>query len=156
MSAPTQPHRHPPHTDPRRWREYATGKLRDAGLRAGGGRAAVIEVLAAEQCVTSAQQIVDRLRLRGGPGANLATVYRSLDTLSALGLITRLDAGDGVARYERAMPGGAHHHHVLYEDGTIEPFHDDDLEGAIHALAGRLGIKLDGHDIVLHARRPGV
>lgn len=154
MSAPAA-HRHPPHTDPRRWREYATGKLRDAGLRAGGGRAAVIEVLAAEACVTSAQQIVDRLRLRGGPGANLATVYRSLDTLRALGLITRLDAGDGTARYERAMPGGAHHHHVLFEDGSIEPFHDDDLETAIHALADRLGVDLNGHDIVLHARRSG-
>ena len=152
MSAPAG-HQHPPHTDARRWREHATAKLRDAGLRAGGGRAAVIDVLAAEACVTSAQQIVDRLRLRGGPGANLATVYRSLDTLRALGLITRLDAGDGTARFERAMPGGAHHHHVLFEDGTIEPFHDDDLEHAIHALAERLGVDLTGHDIVLHAKR---
>lgn len=134
-----------------RWSEHAEGVLRDAGLRTGGGRAAVIRVLAGEGCVLAAQDIVDRLREQGGPGANLATVYRTLDTLRALNLVHRLDAGDGTARYERAQPDGEHHHHVLFGDGSIEPFHDDELEQAIHTLADRLGVELVGHDIVLHA-----
>lgn len=134
-----------------RWSVYAEQALRDAGLRTGGGRAAVIRVLAGEGCVLSAHDIVDRLRDHGGPGANLATVYRTLDTLRALQLVHRLDPGDGTARYERAQPGGDHHHHVLFQDGSIEPFHDDALEDAIHALAERLGVRLTGHDIVLHA-----
>ena len=139
----------------KRWSEHAEGVLRDAGLRTGGGRAAVIAVLADEGCVLAAQDIVDRLRERDARGANLATVYRTLDTLRALHLVQRLDAGDGTARYERALPGGEHHHHVLFEGGTIEPFHDDELEDAIHALAVRLGVDLIGHDVVLHAaRRP--
>lgn len=134
-----------------RWSDHAEGVLRDAGLRTGGGRAAVIRVLAGEGCVLSAHDIVDRLREQGGPGANLATVYRALDTLRALRLVHRLDPGDGTARFERAQPDGEHHHHVLFQDGTIEPFHDDALEAAIDALAARLGVELVGHDIVLHA-----
>lgn len=137
-----------------RWSEHAESVLREAGLRTGGGRAAVIGVLADEGCVLAAQDIVDRLREQGARGANLATVYRTLDTLRALHLVHRLDAGDGTARYERALPGGEHHHHVLYEGGAIEPFHDDELEEAIHALADRLGVELVGHDIVLHAAQP--
>ncbi|MDO9356017.1 MAG: Fur family transcriptional regulator [Solirubrobacteraceae bacterium] len=134
-----------------RWSDHAERVLRDAGLRTGGGRAAVIGVLAGEGCMLAAQDIVDRLRTQGGPGANLATVYRTLDTLRALDLVHRLDPGDGTARFERAQPDGEHHHHVLYADGAIEPFHDDELEQAIHTLAGRLGIELVGHDVVLHA-----
>ncbi len=138
----------------RRWRTHAQHTLRDAGLRAGGGRAAVIDVLAGEGCVLTAQDILERVTARGGPGANLATVYRALDTLHALRLVHRLDAGDGTARYERALPGGDHHHHVLFPGGEIRPFQDDDLEAAIHALADRLGVELTGHDIVLHAAAP--
>lgn len=137
----------------RAWKAHATAVVRDAGLRAGGGRAAVIDVLADERCVVSAHDIVDRLQRRGSRGANLATVYRALEVLHELHLLTRLDAGDGTARYERAAPDGHHHHHVLYPDGTIEPFHDEELEQVVHALADRLGVDLTGHDIVLHARR---
>lgn len=154
VRGPHAAHDHP--VDPAaaaRWSEHAEEVLRGAGLRTGGGRAAVIRVLAGESCVLAAQDIVDRLREQGGPGANLATVYRTLDTLRALHLVHRLDAGDGMARYERAEPGGEHHHHVLFADGAIEPFHDDGLEDAIHALAGRLGVDLIGHDIVLHAAK---
>lgn len=144
-------HAHDPASG-RRWKSHAQRALRDAGLRAGGGRAAVIDVLAREECVLTAQDIVDRITGRGGgPGANLATVYRALDTLHALRLVARLDAGDGTARYERLLPGGEHHHHVLFPGGEIRPFQDDDLEAAIHALADRLGVELTGHDIVLHA-----
>lgn len=136
-----------------RWSAHAEAVLRDAGLRTGGGRAAVVSVLATEGCVLAAQDIVDRLREQGARGANLATVYRTLDTLRALHLVHRLDAGDGTARYERALPGGEHHHHVLFDGGEIEPFHDEELEAAIHALADRLGVELVGHDVVLHAAR---
>ncbi len=105
----------------RAWKAHATAVVRDAGLRAGGGRAAVIDVLADERCVVSAHDIVDRLQRRGSRGANLATVYRALEVLHELHLLTRLDAGDGTARYERAAPDGDHHHHVLYPMARSSP-----------------------------------
>lgn len=135
------------------WRAHAATVLREAGLRLGGGRAAVVDVLAGEGCVLSAQEIADRLAADGRPGANLATVYRALDTLSALRLVQRLDTGDGGARYERFDPEGEHHHHILLPGGEIVPFHDEKLEREIAAAADRLGLKLMGHDIVLHAAR---
>lgn len=141
------------HCGPDGWRDHAANVVREAGLRLGGGRAAVVDVLAGEHCVLGAQEIADRLADDGRPGANLATVYRTLDTLRALRLVQRLDTGDGIARYERIDPCGEHHHHVLHPDGSVTPFHDDALEREIQATARRLGLELAGHEIVLHASR---
>lgn len=49
----------------------------------------------------------------------MVTVYRTLDLLSELGLVRRLDLGDG-SRYELAED---HHHHLICEDcGSVVEF----------------------------------
>lgn len=131
------------------WLAHTGAVLSAAGLRASAGRTAVIELLAREACLLSGQEIIDRLRGR----ASAATVYRALDTLHAHGLVRRFDAADGASRFERADPSGEHHHHVVYDDGTLEPFADAQIERAIVELADRLALELTGHDVVLRARR---
>jgi len=131
------------------WLAHTDAVLSSAGLRSSPGRTAVIELLGAEHCLLSPQQIIDRLRGRASP----ATVYRALDVLLAYGLVRRFDAGDGAGRYERAEPSGEHHHHVVFEDGAVEPFADAELERALTGLGERLGLTLTGHDVVIHARR---
>jgi Fur family transcriptional regulator, ferric uptake regulator len=78
-----------------------------------------------------------------------ASVYRVLDELESLGLVSRVDVGDGVARYE---PHGPEHHHHLVCDGCgrLEPFQDDALEQAIHRLADRVSFDVADHDVTLH------
>ena len=44
------------------------------------------------------------------PGIGLATVYRTLLLLNSLGLVTKLEIGEGRARYELA---GTEHHHLI-------------------------------------------
>lgn len=44
---------------------------------------------------------------------DLVTVYRSLNTFAELGILSRVDFGDGVARYEILSPDGSHHHHIV-------------------------------------------
>ena len=95
----------------------------------------MIESLAAQDCCRSAQEIFDQLRDEGR-AVGIASVYRVLDLLVSLGLVQRLDLGGGVARYEPAMPGGEHHHHVVCVDcGEVRPFEDPGLERALDAAA---------------------
>ena len=80
----------------------------------------------------------------------IASVYRTLDTLVELRLVKRIDAGDGVARFEPADPGGDHHHHLVCRDcGKVEAFTDARLERAIGKVAGGLGYYVDEHEVVL-------
>jgi Fe2+ or Zn2+ uptake regulation protein len=135
-----------------RWLEHTDAVLRGAGLRASAGRTAVVELLARQDCLLSAQEILDGLRDDRAHSASQATVYRALETLHEHGLVRRLES-EGVARYEPVDPSGEHHHHVVFDDGGVEPFEDAELERAIHGLGERLGIEIAGHDVILRARR---
>ena len=136
------------------WSSWATTTLSTAGHRSGAARGAVVKLLARKDCCLSAIEIGDELRADDAR-VGLASVYRALELLHELGLVTRVDVGDGTARYERAHRDGAHHHHVVCRDcGSVEAFDDTPLERAIEELAARLAFAVDGHDVVLHGRCP--
>jgi len=54
------------------------------------------------------------------PQVNISTVYRTLELLKSLGLVTETDLGEGRVRYHFADKG--HHHHLICENcgATIE------------------------------------
>jgi len=109
----------------------------------------VVEFLARQDCCVSVQQIHDGVRATG-TRVGIASVYRALDGLTELELVQRVDLGDGVSRFERADPGGDHHHHLVCADcGRIEPFEDQALEAAIVGVAGGRGYDVAAHDVVL-------
>ena len=131
------------------WTEYATARLADAGRRSGGARSAVVELLGRQGCALSAFEIEAQLR-RSRRSVGRASVYRALEELERLGLVARVEVGDGLARFEPVDPEGHHHHHfVCAECGTIVPFHDDGLERAITRLARRLKLEVGAHEVTL-------
>ena len=131
------------------WSLRALDALRAAGLRRGGARRAVVEYLDGQDCCRSAQEIHDGIASDGG-AVGVASVYRALDTLADLRLVQRVDAGDGIARFEPARTDDHHHHHLVCDDcGKVEPFSDVPLERALERAAGKLGYALDQHDVVL-------
>jgi Fur family transcriptional regulator, ferric uptake regulator len=131
------------------WTEEARETLDAAGYRRGGARAAVVELLGRQDCCLSAQEIHDRLRKARRP-VGIASVYRALEALADLRLVKRVDAGDGVARFESATADGDHHHHLVCRDcGKVEAFSDSRLERAIDRVAGGLGYAVDEHEVVL-------
>ncbi len=137
----------------RRWLDHTEGVLRGAGLRASAGRNAVLQVLARHGCLMSAQDIQEELRGDADRSASTATVYRALDTLHDFGLVRRFDSGEGLARFEPVDPTGEHHHHVVFDDGSVQAFEDEELERVIERLGERLGVDVTGHDVVLRAKR---
>jgi Fur family ferric uptake transcriptional regulator len=131
------------------WTTHALDALDGAGYRRGGARRAVVELLGRQNCCMSAHEIHDRLRRARRP-VGIASVYRALETLAELRLVKRVEAGDGVARFEPARPDGDHHHHLVCRDcGKVEAFSDERLERAIDKVAGGLGYSVDEHEVVL-------
>lgn len=135
------------------WARHADEAMRSAGLRSGGARQAVVDLLARQDCCLTAQEIRDALAAMPGATPGMASVYRALDTLTDLHLVHKVDLGGAVARYEPAHPGGDHHHHaVCRQCGAVVPIADADMERAIHDMADRLAFHVDAHDITLHGR----
>jgi Fur family ferric uptake transcriptional regulator len=132
------------------WAADTSAALRARGLRAGGARTAVIDLLGRQDCCLTAQEIFDQLRA-GGRRVGIASIYRTLEQLTRDGFVQRIDIGAGVSRFEPIHPSGAHHHHHLVCDdcGKVEAFADDELERALHRLEGRTGYSVAGHDVVL-------
>jgi Fur family ferric uptake transcriptional regulator len=138
------------HTASSDWEASAREALSEAGHRTGGAREAVVAQLAHQNCCLSAQEISDELRGRGRD-IGLASIYRALDLLHEMGLVQRVEIGDGGARYEPVVPGGEHHHHAVCDTcGRVTAFEDDRLEQQLERLAGRLRHSMSGHDIVIH------
>jgi Fur family ferric uptake transcriptional regulator len=131
------------------WGDNARAVLRAAGCHRGAARDEVIELLDRQDCALSALEIEDALR-DGGRAVGRASIYRVLELLVEHGLVSRLEVGDGVARYELIDPAGEHHHHLLCDAcGELVPFHDRDLERSIERLSRRLGFRTDEHEVVL-------
>jgi Fur family transcriptional regulator, ferric uptake regulator len=131
------------------WIDDALARLREASGRSGGARRVVVEFLGRQECCVSAQEIHDAVRA-GGARVGIASVYRALDGLDDVGLVQRIDLGDGIARFERADPQGEHHHHLVCGDcGKVEPFEDPALEAAIVGIAGGRGYSVAAHEVVL-------
>jgi len=80
--------------------------LRAAGQRVTTQREAIYAVLETVTTHPTAEELFFLVRARK-PGISLATIYNTLEALSACGLVTKLP-GDGVARYEVAQPSHGH------------------------------------------------
>lgn len=146
MSAAPAHHHHPASPI---WEAHARAALAAQGSRAGGARDRVIAALAEQDCCASAQEIHAQIAATG-QATGIASVYRTLELLHGLALITRIDTGDGVARFEPTHPDGAHHHHLVCDScGSVEAFHDEALETTIHTVADGVDFRVDAHDVVL-------
>jgi Fur family transcriptional regulator, ferric uptake regulator len=133
----------------RAWVDHAQTTLRGAGLRASRPRTAVVEALGRRSCIVTAAQLEEEMR-REGRDVGTATVYRTLELLDELGLVQRLDTGEGPAAYEPAGPRGEHHHHVVCNRcARVVPFEDEGLERAIERAERRLAGRIEGHEVTL-------
>jgi Fur family ferric uptake transcriptional regulator len=84
--------------------------LQEKGHRLTPQRMLVIEALHSADKHISAEEIYEHLHSRY-PYANICTVYRTLELLKKLDLVTETDFGEGRVRYHVAEKG--HHHHLV-------------------------------------------
>jgi len=122
--------------------EAAVGKMRARGYKATLQRLAVLRALATEQ-----HQSMGELRRRC-PQVGVVTIYRTLDLLSELGIVRRMDLGDG-PRYELAED---HHHHLICEScGDISEFEECPLDSERMSLVSS-EFKVRSHSVEVYGQ----
>ena len=76
-------------------------------------REAILELLSRSSKHMSAKEIYASLH-GSYPGIGMSTVYRTLDLLARMGIVTKLAIGDGQSRYEfKSKEKDEHHHHLI-------------------------------------------
>ena len=83
-------------------------QLRRADLRYTQGRRAVVELLAGAEHPVGIAEITKSL-----PRVPMSSAYRHLVVLEGAGIVRRIAAADGFARFELAEELTEHHHHLL-------------------------------------------
>ncbi len=92
-------------------------KLSQRGYRLTPQRIMILEAIEHSDHHISAEEIHAQIVTKY-PNVNISTVYRTLELLKRLGLVTETDLGEGRVRYH-PVEKGHHHHLVCRECGAI-------------------------------------
>ena len=87
--------------------ESMVGQLRASGLRATQQRLAIAQTLQTDNRHPSAEQVLEKLKPHH-PTLSLSTVYKTLHTITEVGLAQTIDTGWGPQRFDGST--AAHHH----------------------------------------------
>lgn len=135
----------------------ALAALRRRGERVTRPRRVVVEALASLPGHPTAEQVVAAVEA-GDSGVHRATVYRALDALTSLGVVTHVHVGHGATSYHLASPSHLHAHCRSCGAVVDLPEH---LLGPVRAeLLASHGFALDASHIALSGqcaacREPG-
>jgi len=110
-------------------------KLTEQGYRLTPQRLMTISALGNSDGHISAEEIYAQVAAKY-PHVNISTVYRTLELLKKLGLVTETDFGEGRVRYHPV--GKGHHHHLVcqecggitdLDEAVLTPLKEDLLRG---------------------------
>ena len=88
-------------------------KLSEQGYRLTPQRMLVLSAIENSNDHISAEEIYAQVVAKY-PYVNISTIYRTLELLNRLGLVTETDLGGGRVRYHPA--GKGHHHHLVCQE----------------------------------------
>jgi Fur family ferric uptake transcriptional regulator len=115
--------------------------LRERGQRMTPQRQLILEAVQQLEGHISAEAVHARVAARF-PQVNISTVYRTLELLQELGLVTHTHFDDGVAQYHRADQG-VHQHLVCRQCGSEQELGLELLEPLGLELRRRHGFQAD-------------
>ncbi|PID80250.1 MAG: transcriptional repressor [Clostridiales bacterium] len=122
--------------------------LRSKGYKLTPQRRAVLDVLlkGRGQHLT-AEEIYDEVR-SDCPDIGLATVYRTVQLLSNMKILMKMNLEDGITRYEMNLDEEHHHHHLICEScGKIYEVMDDLLEDVESKVEAEYNFKILDHKL---------
>ena len=127
--------------------------LRRHGFRLTPQRQMVFSVLEGSEGHLTAAEIYSRVHDRY-PRINISTVYRSLELLKELGLITVTDLGEGRLSYHYREKG--HHHHLICEKcGAVTKLDEAALQPLRRELERRYHFEADLSHLAVFGRCAG-
>jgi Fe2+ or Zn2+ uptake regulation protein len=123
-----------------------------AGYRVTQPRRALARLIEARAGHFTAEELLRDSR-RSRLGLARATVFRSLETLTELGLIERIDLPSGEHAFVACE--AAHHHHVVCSRcGRSTDVGDGGIGQVVAELARRSGYRIDSHRLELFGLCP--
>ncbi|MAS86390.1 MAG: transcriptional repressor [Micavibrio sp.] len=121
-----------------------------SGLKMTGPRKTILKVLVEAEDHPSVDEIYARVKAVD-PSVSMATVYRTVNTLDELNLVTKHEFKEGFARFETNTD---HHHHMIDVDsGDVIEFTNVELEALKEKIAEELGYELIDHNLELYGRK---
>ncbi len=141
--------------------------LKEGGYRVTEPRRALLRLLARSREPLSVQEMCQAVNATqetsrcsesdsSDDSVNLVTVYRFVGLLVELGLVRRVEFGQGYYRYEREEPQeGPHHHHLVCQRcGRVEDFHGCDISTLKLRLEAESGFTVERHQLELYGTCP--
>lgn len=123
--------------------------LRARGDRVTASRRAVVEALLAGDHHVTADEIAARVA-RAHPDVHRATVYRTLDRLEEVGVITHVHLGHGPSTFH--LNDRPHHHAVCSVCGAVVEVPLSALDGLADRLRTEHGFELSAQHFALSGR----
>ena len=136
-------------------KEHFKKLLRENGLKVTSQRIAILETLKDRPGEhLTAEEIYEIVR-EENPDIGLATIYRTIQLLTDLNLIDKLNLDDGHVRYEIGNLNQddnihRHHHLICLECDKIIGFKDDLLEQLESTIGDTMGFEVVDHEVKLY------
>jgi Fur family ferric uptake transcriptional regulator len=118
--------------------EFATAKLKSAGLRITQPRLAILAALGKRTHPTSIEQLHDEL---GAEACDLVTVYRCMSAFEEIGLVRRAFFHNGTALYEINLGQPTRYHVVCKTTDRVEEL-DAESSAELHRTLRQIEEKL--------------
>ncbi len=116
-------------------------KLSNLGYRLTPQRLMILSAIENSDSHISAEEIYAQVRARY-PQVNISTVYRTLELLKELELVTEISLGDGRVRYH-CMGKGHHHHLVCQRCGEVIDVEESMLNRLWDEIGQRYDFRVD-------------
>jgi Fur family transcriptional regulator, ferric uptake regulator len=114
--------------------------LRSRGSRVTSSRRILLEVLFAAEGHLSAEELADAVQRRA-PDVHLSTIYRNLEELEHIGVISHSHLGHGPSSY--LLSSHAHAHFMCAECGTMIEAPAEMFRGLARSARSKLGFTID-------------
>lgn len=115
-------------------------------------REATVRVLLENETDHLSAEDVYLLVKEKAPEIGLATVYRTLELLTELKVVDKINFGDGVSRYDLRKEGADHFHHhlVCLECGAVEEIEEDLLDDVEKVVEKEFQFLVKDHRLTFH------
>lgn len=124
-------------------------QMKSKGYKLTPQRRAVLDVIVANEGKhLSTEEIYDIVKVEC-PEIGLATVYRTIQLLEKIGIVTKLNFDDGCNRYELVNANEVHQHHHLICNlcGKVEEVEDVLLESLEDKVENKYNFKIRNHEV---------
>jgi Fur family ferric uptake transcriptional regulator len=123
--------------------------VRRRGGRLTAARRALVDALAAVDGHVTAEELVDRVR-ETDPSAHLSTIYRNLEELEALGVVSHSHLGHGAATYQ--LVSNSHAHFRCTTCGTTLDAADELFDDVASRVRAAIGFEIEPSHFVVEGQ----